>query len=220
MIKRETAKEALRDRLALLGPHFITAVTSIVAAYFLFVSTGDQTKARLVDTCYKRIESLEGRIKEQEERHFKQTVTIAEFKAKLAQRFEDDDALVSFLDALPFPAWFKYVEYDEDENPVFINGYINTAYSFRFGVSKARYFGKTDFEVWAARDVAEAFYRNDLKVLKLLDSKCKRENYPRSALYPVSEKNPLIDGFVCKFPAKINGRLAIAGMSLEPRDIN
>ena len=128
---------------------------------------------------------------------------------KIAQKYDSSTAFKRSLDRMPFPVFIKRKTV-EGGLIALRNWYINRSYEDRFHVSAEHYKGKTDFDIWN-KETATQFYKFDLGILRVMSSDCRNELYPRDALEPVSDKNPLYMGYVCKWYDEIEGDPMLIG---------
>jgi hypothetical protein len=153
----------------------LTSIATSLAVMFgaWLTVQGDVTSSTAVadasrlESAFKRIEYLETDMKEQQ---IRSSLKIAELTSQIyrlqATLDEDLDFLSLFevfMDGLPFEAWLKGVEY-VDGKPTFPMILINRRYEESRGVSRIRYAGLTDEEVWGA-DVQKDFRTSDLHAL-------------------------------------------------------
>ncbi|MEM1152768.1 MAG: PAS domain-containing protein [Pseudomonadota bacterium] len=124
---------------------------------------------------------------------------------------EDDQdvlsALQDLLDAIPEPAWVKQVTDLPGEPPVFTMLLLNDAYAERLGVTKMRYIGHTDYDVWP-KDVADRFYSADM------DTYVDRKDTVRVQEYPakrggVATERRIIHKFMVRLP---QNNLGVGGL--------
>jgi hypothetical protein len=75
----------------------------------------------------------------------------------------ESKAVFAFLNRIERSAWCKRVKYDEEPSLVtFIMAFLNHAYELKYGVSAARYIGKTDFDIYPPA-MADRYYQNDMQ---------------------------------------------------------
>lgn len=196
-----TASSTIREVIIPL----LTGLAGFTAAYFAFLGVEKQTDAALVSTLYEQVRELEQRLFERESENTK-------LRIALEKKYESSDVLRNFINRMPFPAWIKVVEIDDEGKTSFKMWHINGEYERRYNLTLERYAGKRDDEVWKNPETWKSFYANDLQVLQSMNHRCRIEKFPTKALQPASADNPLVEGFVCKWPTRVNGRTAIAGM--------
>lgn len=171
-------------------------------------SASKGTETQLISILYDRVSTLEKRQTEMSESNKKQSLRITQLTIELAKKYESSEVLKKYLNTMPFPAWIKVVELN-DNDPVFKMWHINPKYESEFGVSNERYLGKTDFQIWEV-SMAKEFYRNDLAVYNSRSNLCEEEHLKYTPLGPSFQ--PLLETVkVCKWATTIDGKSAIAG---------
>ena len=193
----ENLEVGLRDLFVAV----VTAMATILGSYFVFAGSAKQSDVDMVET-------LATQYKELQKTLFEQQSELISLRIELSRRYEASNVLKGYLDPMPNPAWIKVVRDADSATPTFVLWHINSAYEGFFGVTKALYVGRTDFDIWP-NDIALAFYENDLKSLLKMGSHCIREEFPQS---PNSKK--LLGGYVCKWVTEVDGQLAVAGQLL------
>lgn len=187
---------------------FIAAIATILSAYMLYISSDIEAELELNKILFEQVNELR-----EKDRVLTAKVTSLEIALSKKNRTAGE-AIKEYIDSMPFPAWIKTVAFSNGGEAVFTIWYINEEYERTFGVKLRRYEGLTDFEVWPPK-VAEEFYKNDLAILESYGATCVEEMFPKKALDPVSEENPLVLGLVCKWATEVGGKPAIAGQILE-----
>jgi len=115
-----------------------------------------------------------------------------------------------FIDSFPFPFWIKEV----DENGDFRAWLINNSYVYKYGISKERYVGSTDAEVWGAK-VAAGFEEADRIVFENKNFIVTRELVPETG-----PKSDLVPAHGWKFAVKIGvDQTGVAGLVVIDADI-
>jgi PAS domain-containing protein len=136
----------------------ITGCITLAGSFFAF--RGDMTTAR-----YERMEKLEADVTRLTAENVALQVEQALISAQ--QRYGHDiqpeRVIFEFLEDFQVAAWCKRVERDA-ENVAFRMAYINSHYEQLFGVTKHRYIGITDFDVYPY-ELAERYHIHDLNVL-------------------------------------------------------
>ena len=128
-------------------------VIGLVTLYWNIVKYGgEKTRAeaaeQMANNCKMDKDTLEVQIREK-------NLLISEIMVKVSIDTYD-------IEDMPYPMGFKIFD---PETKLFRMVRVNEPYRKKHGVSNARYFGKKDVDV---DDVnGQAWYRNDLKVLKL-----------------------------------------------------
>jgi outer membrane murein-binding lipoprotein Lpp len=176
------------------------------------INSKAEREAQKMDTLYSRVSDLEVKYAQEQAINRKQSEVIADLKTELASKFVTQEvAIKDFMDNAPFPAWAKLVKEGMPEM-----WHINPYYEMDFKISKEFYVGKNDFEVWP-RNIAQGYYERDVFVMNTLLGKCEEEevNYtPTGPMVGPTPGEPVYNILVCKWPTKIAGKLAIAGVVL------
>ena len=175
----------------------LTCLGTLGTAWFMFKGQQGATDVRMVQVAYERMESLDKRLIEANTQVVKLRARIMELEARLEREVNIDGFLEEFIDSFPFPAWIKYVDTDADGKMIFPMAVINKAYEHQHGVSKRRYAGNQDKDIWPPK-VAEAFREHDLEVLRNKSAGTYTESYPKNPWAPVSSSNPTIEWIVVK----------------------
>ena len=192
----ESARIGIRDFFVAL----ITAIASIAGSYFMFAGASKHSDATMVDTLAKQYQELQKNL-------FEQQAELISLRIELSRRYEASDVLRGYLDPMPNPAWIKIVK-DADSTPEFVVWHINSAYESFFGVTRALYVGRNDFDIWGS-EVGRGFYENDMRALLKMGSHCTREEFPSRP-----QGTDSAGGYVCKWVTEVDGQLAIAGQLL------
>tara|TARA_R110000744_G_scaffold147612_7_gene260591 strand:+ start:4888 stop:5637 length:750 start_codon:yes stop_codon:yes gene_type:complete len=179
--RREGKREGIPEIVKLAGSNIVT----LFGAYLMFASAGATNDTTMLSTVLQRLKVVE------EHNHMFSTQLVlkgvenvklreqmAELRGELKSNITRSGLYQSFLDSLPFPAWIKIKEPDGKFRMVM----INDAYVHQFGISKARYQGSTDAELWSA-EVARGFTETDEEVFKSKGYVLAKE------LFPVNGKN-------------------------------
>lgn len=154
----------------------------------------------------KRIEILYAQIKELRTLVFDQQDQIITLKNNLQNKVDPYKVIENYLAMVPYPAWVK--EFNQDyEKPVFTMWYINPSYTEMFGITRQKYYGKTDAEVHDKK-IAEVAYLSDKEVIDSLDYLCYHFIEPVGVVATEGER---LEGYVCKWPFMLANKLAIAG---------
>lgn len=169
----------------------LTSLVVLVGAWFTLqgdvASSGAIAEASKLESAFQRISYLETEMKQQQlnsnAKIIELTSQVFRLQLQLNKELNVLDMFENFMDSLPFEAWLKEVKY-VDGVPVFTMVVINKRYEYTYGVSKNRYSGTTDKEIWGTA-IADSFRQNDLKVLYLKGSEVTYETFP---------KNPKVEG--------------------------
>lgn len=196
---------------------FTSIVTSLAVLFGAWLTVqGDVTSSTAVadasrlESAFKRIEYLETDMKRQQVRSNLKIVELTSQVFRLQAMLDKDLDFLSlfevFMDGLPFDTWLKEVEF-VDGKPTFKMLLINRRYEESRGVSRVRYDGLTDKEVWG-ENVQEDFRESDLSALLMKSG-------------AISYQEILIDGeyvthkVVKVYLEVIEGSPMIFGMALE-----
>lgn len=143
-------------------PYGITSVLSVVATLAMLQTDYFSLKNDRLDTTYKRINALEKRLDSVNSSLRDRAGELALLRAQLSSKQTPTKVLINYLEALQTPAWIKTWNPDTKKFTMF---YLNSAYEYFYGITKARYIGATDFDVRSDKE-AEALYRSDLAIIK------------------------------------------------------
>ena len=154
----------------------ITNLCTLLAAYMMFTGTVDKNDNELLANMWERQAIMEKANSDLMSKVMTLGVQNVELQARLRDNITRTDLYQVFLDGLPFPAWIK----QRNSEGVFVMVMINTAYEHRFGVSKARYEGSTDEEIWGA-EVSQGFFISDNDVFVSKGYTLTREYFPSTA---------------------------------------
>jgi hypothetical protein len=171
MEKMEGIRMDVGELVKLVGSNLVT----LLVAYMVFASTGSTNDNALLATVLERQKVLEESNASLMARVMALGVENIELKALLRENITRNDLYQTFLDGLPFPAWIKKMGDDGEFRMVM----INNAYSQKFNVSKARYQGATDAEVWGER-IAKGFKISDEEVFESKGFVLTREYFPEA----------------------------------------
>jgi hypothetical protein len=134
----------------------ISHLVTLAASFMVFQSTVGKTDADILSTVLNRLEVIETQNEKLQEKLLILGAENVKLKMQLSENVTRVDLYQSFLDFLPFPAWIK----TRDDDGHFRMLMINNAYVYKYGVSKARYLGAKDSEVWS-KQIAEGFKQAD-----------------------------------------------------------
>lgn len=161
------------ELVKLVGSNLVT----LLVAYMVFASTGSTNNNALLATVLERQKVLEESNASLMARVMALGVENIELKALLRDNITRNDLYQTFLDGLPFPAWIKKKDPDGEFRMVM----INNAYSHKFNVSKDRYQGATDKEIWGEH-IASGFRLSDERVFSTKGYVLTREYFPKEGL--------------------------------------
>jgi len=169
-----------------------------------------------LESAFKRIEYLETEMRKQQVNSNAKIVELTSQVFRLQAQLNKDLNVVKlfeqFMDGLPFEAWLKEIRYDINGNPTIEMVVINRRYEYSFDITRDRYAGETDEEIWG-KSISEQFLENDLRVIDRKSSLITYETFP------ADPNNPL-GGSVTKMVVKlylnlIEGRPMIFGMAID-----
>jgi len=158
------------DLLKLVGSNVVT----LIVAWMVFTNTADNNENNLLKIVLERVEILEQRNEQLQAKVMVLGIEAVELKAQLSDNVTRKDLYQAFLDGLPFPAWIKR----RGEDGVFRMIMINNSYVNTFGVSKARYEGNTDEDIWG-EEIARGFKKADDEVFATKGYVLTRELIPQ-----------------------------------------
>ena len=169
-----------------------------------------------LESAFQRIEYLETDMRQQQITSNAEIAALTSQVFRLQAQLNKDLNVVKlfeqFMDGLPFEAWLKEVEYDAQGNPEISMLVINRVYEYSFNVTRNRYRGATDEEIWGS-EVAERFLENDLRVLKRKSSLITYETFPKDT---GDFTNETVTKMVVKLYLNlIEGRPMIFGMAID-----
>lgn len=200
----------------------ITSVAVLAGNWFTFqgdVSSSEyQADASRLESAFKRIEYLETEMRQQQANSNAKIIELTSQVFRLQSQLDKDlnivDMFERFMDGLPFEAWLKEVEYADDQ-PVFKMLLINKQYEFNYGISRSRYEGATDADIWGEA-VAQIFRQNDISVLQSKASLVTYETYPEDPLSTNPNTTNKIKKMIVKvYLELIDGKQMIFGMAID-----
>lgn len=159
------------ELLKLVGSNIVT----LLVAYMVFASTGNTNDNALLSTILERQKVLEESNASLMARVMALGVENVELQALLRDNITRNGLYQTFLDGLPFPAWIKKM----GDDGKFVMVMINNAYAHKFNISKDRYEGATDEEVWG-KHIAKGFSISDSEVFESKGFVLTREYFPES----------------------------------------
>jgi hypothetical protein len=162
------------ELVKLISSNLVTLLT----AYMLFAGTASSNDNSLLQTVLERQKVLEESNAALMTKVMALGVQNVELQSRLKENLTRTDLYQTFLDGLPFPAWIK--RWDEKTGQ-FVMVMINNAYAHKFNISKDRYQGATDKEIWGDR-IAKGFELSDEKVFKTKGYVLTREYFPKEGL--------------------------------------
>lgn len=192
----------------------ITSGVTLAGAWLTFRSQSKSTIVEFQDQLAKdrkywrdEYEELRNKYNKLELDNVDLKAKIAELELKVSEQFDHIAILEAYYEHMPGPAWMK-----DSSSRMF---FINRAYENEWGVSKLKYEGMTDHDIWPP-DVADAFVRNDVEVIERRAGFVTDEQVPARALEPISEANPTAAWRIWKFPVVIKGEVVgIGGIAVR-----
>lgn len=158
----------------------ITSLAVLAGSWFAFESDSNRDDVTRLESAFKRIEYLETQMKKQQANSNAKIIELTSQVFRLQTQLNKDldivDMFEKFMDGLPFEAWLKEVNMDGDEIDIRML-LINKQYEYSYGVTRRRYAGATDEEIWG-EDVAKNFKELDMEVLKSKASKVSYQTFP------------------------------------------
>ena len=192
----------------------VAAIAVILAAFLAFLEKSNSSEraeqSALIGILYQRVDALEEKYLRVVTQNQIQASKITKLTIELSDKYSPDEALKTYIDNMPFPAWVKVVN-GSGSAAEFTMWHLNREYEDVFNIRKESYIGKTDFEVWPQR-LALGFYENDLSILNTEISACNREEIKYTPIGPIMESTEFVQ--VCKWRTKIMGKRAVAGQLL------
>lgn len=192
----------------------ITSLVVLAGGWFGLQGQASNADAKRLEAAFKRIEYLETEMRQQQASSNAKIIELTSQVFRLQSQLDKDlnivDMFEKFMDGLPFEAWLKEVYY-ENNVPQIKMLLINKQYEFKYGVSRIRYRGATDAQIWGDA-VAKVFRENDLEVLYAKSSRVFYETYPAN---PLSSKNNVKKMVVKVYLELIDGKQMIFGMAID-----
>lgn len=180
----------------------ITTLGIVGAAFFGYKGVVAQSEVDILNGLYQQKQRLEDQVQEC-------NLDRVQFMVQLSKKYSSSVVIKDLLRPLDYPVWIKKVSYDDNGLEEYRMWYINPAYERALDITNDRYYGKTDFEVgrWS-EETASEFYRNDSIAFAYKDHICEDETFPLVEGDPTT----ITTGKICKWPFKLDGSWAIAGM--------
>lgn len=193
----------------------ITSLAVLAGSWFAFESESSIAESNRLESAFKRIEYLETQMRQQQANSNAKIIELTSQVFRLQSQLNKDlnimDMFEGFMDGLPFEAWLKEVK-TVDNEVVIQMLLINKQYEYTYGVTRYRYAGVTDAEIWG-EDVAETFRKHDLQVLRSKSSKVFYQTYPVNPDVPYGKT---VRKMVVKvFLELVDGRQMIFGMAID-----
>lgn len=193
----------------------ITSLAVLAGAWFTFQGDANNADAQRLEAAFQRIEYLETEMRQQQANSNAKIIELTSQVFRLQSQLDKElnivDMFENFMDGLPFEAWLKEVTYDADGRPTFRMITVNKRYEFAYDVTRSRYKGATDAEIWG-QAVADEFRKHDLKVLRTKSSVVTYEEYPES---PRDRSKTVRKMIVKVYLELIDGKEMIFGMAID-----
>lgn len=166
----------------------------------IYKTSTDQNDFDKIQVIINHLTDELNKAKAREERSIKiildQGKEILRLMSELQDKTSQTDLLQSFIEALPFPAWIK----QRGDDGIFRIVTINENFVIRYGISKKRAVGKSDFDLYPL-DLAEEYQRGDREVHKSGKTfRSKSEMIKRNKRVPVEYIK-----FTLNLPSGFNG---------------
>ncbi len=139
---------------------FSSALITLMIAFLTFWGIQSQTCASSISKLNERIGTLEEKSERLQSLKAKSDLFVVKLEYELERTETRLDVIENYLDALPIPAWIKRRDADGNFRMIL----INKAYADKYKISKHRYQGSLDSEVWP-KDIANKFKIADEKVI-------------------------------------------------------
>lgn len=193
----------------------ITSLAVLAGAWFTFQGDSNNADAQRLESAFQRIEYLETEMRQQQANSNAKIIELTSQVFRLQSQLDKDlniiDMFENFMDGLPFEAWLKEVRYASDGTARFRMITINKQYEFSYGISRHRYEGSSDADIWGEA-IASRFRKGDVKVLNTKSSLVTYETYPTNP----SEPNKTVTKMVVKvYLELIDGKQMIFGMAID-----
>lgn len=180
-------------------------------------TTEHMVAAQLVQSLITRVNDLELKNAELGKQITVQSGEIMALRAAANTGETNQRALLrGMLNSLAGPAWVKRVVEDANGNVIFINYLVNRAYEERFEVTAARYYKKTDAQIWKSKEAVANFRDTDLWVWTNKQNLETVVEFPENANRLTPEGRGLKQHFVWKGLIRLgNKQWGIAGLTFE-----
>jgi hypothetical protein len=145
--------------------NLITGAVTLVAAFFLFTSTVFNTSSQENTAIYistiDRMNKLEETIMKLQSQILVMNIENIRLNRLLGNELQFEKVIAKQMDSFPIPAWIKCQENDKSIKMLM----INTQFVYSFGVSKARYNGSADADIFP-KYKADLWEIQDRKVIE------------------------------------------------------
>lgn len=201
----------------------MTVCVSLTGVITTWINKKESNETAVFSRVLERLEAVELQLKNEQRQNtdlrnqtieFQQKILLLsgenlKLKLQLGESVTRRRLYQEFIDAFPFPFWIKEMG-DDGQFRVWI---INTAYVYKYGISKERYVGATDADVWGDL-VADEFGKADKEVYDNKSFMSTRELVPEYG--PGSIPKPA-QGW--KFAVKIGvDQMGVAGLVVLDAD--
>jgi hypothetical protein len=139
--------------------HALSSIATLILTVIMLRTDIMKAENNELNNAYTRISHLETNMNIMNDTLLKQSAEIASLKIQLGMKFNPQEYIGTYLNAIDKPAWVK--EWDGHTFRMLI---INQAYANYFGVSKEKYKGAEDKDIYDSV-TAEIYFRNDLRTL-------------------------------------------------------
>lgn len=186
------------------------AVVALLGNYLLFVGTRDANSVELLKTAMARLAEVEAENKILRKEVSMLRLETSKLRESLERKVDPSSALRYAYEVLPVAAWIKCPRPSDGE---FVMDFINREYESFYGVTKARYQGNTDADVWG-EEIAAHYNALDKKVADLKGRSRGIEKVPQGG--PFSGSDELVDTVVWKFHVEMSdGQQCVAGIAVQ-----
>ena len=138
-----SANSADNTKMQIVMSNLITLIIALTASFFTYQGGRETNDVDMYKTLVMQYEGQQKRMGEMQAQIIKSNLRIIELEAEIRREVSHEDVLRSYIDSLPAPAWIKRAR----SNGEFEMYLINKAYSYKYGISKGIYEGRTDREL-------------------------------------------------------------------------
>lgn len=207
-----TIKDSIKSRVGSRKIDLVTIITIVLTnivtlsgSFMAFKANEGTTEAVFVQTALNQVQKQSKEIVELRGMLLKAQIQIIELEAAVRVNIDEKDLLMEFLDTLPFPAWVKRYDYENDD---FVMSILNEQYTSDFGFTSSQYIGKTDFDIHSEAQ-ANSYKAIDKAVLNSGSPILERETITTRA-------GDLKDIYVYKFAIRLpDGSRAVGGVAID-----
>lgn len=185
--------------------HIGTNLVTLLASYFLFLSTMSGNENELLKTAFAQIEKQSQEIVELREMLLESQLKIVGLETQVRENINRTTLLNEYLNLLPFPAWIKTYNETSGDFRMYL---LNDSYTSEYGYTRGEYIGKTDFDIHPEAE-AQAYRENDLAVISTGKSIREQETVETKA-------GRRFDIITYKFPIIVSGqRRGVGGVAIR-----